>query len=125
MRVLLAFEQQYRAYREALRDAIRMFHSGVEVVVADSADLEAEVERWAPQLVILDHRAPENPVDAQPSRIELSPEPDQSSRFRVGERRWESMNPTLGEILPVIDETRRLLRTTQQQAPTDAGEAEV
>lgn len=113
MRVLLAFEEEYRVYMEALAGAIRAFRSDVEVVVADSGELEAEVERLDPQLIILNPPTPENPVDDQLSRIELSPDPNQPSRFRVGERRWESTNPTLGEILPVIEETKRVFRTSQ------------
>ncbi len=114
MRVLLAFEEEYRVYMEALAGAIRAFRSEVEVVVVDSEELEAEVERSDPQLVILNYPAPNNPVDDQPSRIELSADPDQPSRFRVGERSWESTNPTLGEILPVIEETKRIFRTSQE-----------
>ena len=53
MRVLLAFEEEYRVYMEALAGAIRAFRSEVEVVVVDSEELEAEVERLDPQLVTL------------------------------------------------------------------------
>jgi hypothetical protein len=115
MRVLLAFEEGYRVYMEAMAAAIREFRSDVEVRVADAGALEAEVERLDPQLVICSPPIPENPVDEGPARIELSPEADRPSRFRVGERYWESTNPTLGEILPVIEETKRLLRTPPEE----------
>jgi hypothetical protein len=110
---------------EALAAAIREFRSDVEVVVVDGRQMEAEVERLGPQLVIFSPRLPENPVDEQLARIELSPEVDQPSRFRVGERHWESTNPTLGEILPVVDETKRLFRTSREQEPTNADEEEI
>ena len=122
MRVLVSLEREYRVYMEAIAAAIREFRPDVEVAVADGRSLEAEVERLDPQLVITSPLTPENPVNEQLARIELSPETNQPSRFRVGERRWESTNPTLGEILPVVDETKRLLRTCREQEEfPDAG----
>jgi hypothetical protein len=115
MRVLVSFEREYRVYMEAIASAIREFRSDAEVAVAKAGELEAEVERFDPQLVITSPPTPENSVNEQLARIELSPETNQPSRFRVGERHWELTNPTLGEILPVIDETKRLLRTSHEQ----------
>src|SRR5215216_1189259 len=115
MKVLVAFEEEYRAYMTAIADAIRMFRSNVEVALADSRELEAEVDRFDPQLVICSSPIPSNPVAPKIiAWIELSPEPDQPSRFRVGEHSWESTNPTLGEILPAVDETKRLYRTSHE-----------
>jgi hypothetical protein len=121
MRVLLSFEKNYRVYGQAMAAAIREFRPNVEVAVVEGDDLESEVERFDPQLVICSPPASENPVDDRLARIELSPEPDQPSRFRVGDRQWETTNPTLGEILPVVDETKRLRREArEQEGPTDA-----
>ena len=115
MRILLSFEKEYHLYMEAMAAAIREFRSDVEVALLDGEELETEVERFDPQLVICSPPIPENPVDDRLARIELSPEPEQASRFRVGDRHWESTNPTLGEILPVIDETKRLRRVAREQ----------
>ena len=121
MRVLLAFEENYRVYMEATAAAIREFRPDVEVAVVDGEELESELERFDPQLVIASPPVPENLTDERLSCIELSPEPDQPSRFRVGERHWESTNPTLGEILPVVEETKRLRRrAARDQEPNDA-----
>ena len=121
MRVLLAFEENYRVYGQAMAAAIRQFRPDVEVAVVEGDDLESEVERSDPQLVICSPPVPENPVDERLARIELSPEPDQPSRFRVGDRHWETTNPALGEILPVVDETKRLRREARdQEGPDDA-----
>ena len=118
MRVLLAFEEEYRIYMEAVQAAIRAFRPEVELQVvaaaADAEELEAAVERADPQLVICSPPTPDNLLNGRPARIELSVETDQPSRFRVGERIWESENPTLGEILPVIEETKKLLRPPQE-----------
>ena len=122
MRVVVSFEREYRVYMEAIASAIREFRPDVEVAVTDAGELEAQVERFDPQLVITGPPIPENPVDERLARIELSPDTAQPSRFRVGERRWESTNPTLGEILPVVDETKRLLRESREQEEfPDAG----
>jgi hypothetical protein len=115
MRVLVSFEKEYRAYMEAMAAAIREFRSDAEVAVANAGELEAQVERFDPHLVITSPPILENPVDNRLARIGISPEINQPSRFRVGERHWEATNPTLGEILPVIDETKRLLRTSREQ----------
>ena len=115
MRILLSFEKEYRVYGQAMASAIREFRPDVEVALVDGEDLEEEAERFDPQLVITSPPAPENLVDKRLARIELSPEPDQPSRFRVGDRQWETTNPTLGEILPVVDETKRLRREARDQ----------
>ena len=121
MRVLLSFENNYRVYGQAMAAAIREFRPEVEVAVVDGEDLEEEAERFDPQLVICSPPASENPVDDRLARIELSPEPDQPSRFRVGDRYWESTNPALDEIFPVVDETKRLRRAAHdQEEPDDA-----
>ena len=101
--------------------AIREFRPEVEVAVVDGEGLEEEAERFDPQLVITSPPVPESLVDDRLARIELSPEPDQPSKFRVGERQWETTNPTLGEILPVVDETKRLRREAreEQEGPND------
>jgi hypothetical protein len=115
MRVLVSFEREYRVYMEAISSAIREFRPDVEVEVTDAGKLEAEVGRFDPQLVITSLPVPANLVNDQlRSRIELSPDTAHPSRFRVGERNWESTNPTLGEILSVVDKTRMVRRQTRE-----------
>jgi hypothetical protein len=117
MRILLAFDREYRLYIEAIAEALRTFRSHVEVALTDSGDLEAEVERLAPQLVISTSHIPSNPVDPKLiASAELSPEPNQSSRFRLGERHWESTNPPLGGIFSVVDETRSLYMASREHS---------
>ncbi len=116
MKVLLVLGQEYRTYMEAMADAIQEFRPDVEVVAVggDSKVLEAETERLNPQLVICSPPAPENPVDQRLGLIELSPDSEQPSSLRVGERHWHSANPTLGEILSVVDETKGLFRSSRK-----------
>ncbi len=125
MRVLLAFDQEYRVYIDARAKAIRTFRSHFEVAITYTDELEAEVERFDPQLVICSSPIPSNPIDPQLiASIELSLDPDQPSSFRVGERHWESTNPLLGETLSVVDETNLRYRASRETEPTDTGEAE-
>ena len=123
MRLLLAFDREYRVYVEALANAIRTSRPYAQVALTNTAGLEAEVERFDPQLVICSSPIPSNPVDPQLiASLELSPEPDQASRFRVGERYWESTNPTLDETLSVVDETNLLYRTSHEEEHIDTDE---
>lgn len=117
MKVLLALEEEYRTYMEAMAAAIREFRPHIEVVAISggSEDLEAETNRLEPQLIICSPPVPENPVDERLALIELSPDSAQSTNFRVGERHWQSANPTLGEILSVVDETKGLFRASREQ----------
>lgn len=117
MKVLVALDEEYRTYTEAMAAAIREFRPNIEVVaiVGASEDMEAAVERVDPQMVICSPPVPENPVGERLALIELSPDSAQPTNFRVGERRWQSANPTLGEILSVVDETKGLSRASRQQ----------
>jgi hypothetical protein len=117
LKVLLVLGQEYRTYMEAMAAAIQEFRPDVELVAVsgDAQDLEAETERLKPQLVICSPPAPENPVDDRLALIELSLDAEQPSSFRVGERHWHSANPTLGEILSVVDETKGLLRSSRKR----------
>jgi hypothetical protein len=125
VRVLLAFEEEYRLYGEAVATAIRTFRSYVQVATTNTDELEAEVERFGPQLVICSSPIPSNPVDPQLiASIELSPDPDQPSSFRVGERHWESTNPTMGKTLSAVDETNLLYSASREKEPTNTDEAE-
>lgn len=117
MKVLLALEVEYWTYMEAMAAAIREFRPDVEVVAISrgSKDLESETKRLEPQLVICSPPVPENPVAKRLALIELSPDSAQPTNFRVGERHWQSANPTLGEILSLVDETKGLFRAWREQ----------
>ena len=126
MKVLLACDGEHRQYIEAIAKAIRTFRSYVDLAVTDIRELETEAERFDPHLVVISGASiPPNPVDLKlVGHIELSPEPDRPSKFRVGERFWESVNPTVGETLSVVDEVHGLSSTSREQEPTDPDEAQ-
>jgi hypothetical protein len=111
MRVLVAFEDDYRAYADALAKAIRATRPHLDVSTVGLETLHAEVARLDPHLVIC---SSPNPAAKQRERkhlawVELSVDPHRPSKFCVSRRRWDSLNPSLEELLAVIEETERLL----------------
>ena len=110
MRVLVAFEDDYRAYREVIAAGIGILRPHAEVCSAKSDALEEELERFKPQVVICGRPESAGPSDV-PAWIELSLDPLRPGRIRVGDRRWESTNPTLDVLLGVIDEVEELIQT--------------
>jgi len=108
VQVLISFEEEYRSYMEVIAAAIRQARAGDEVVVSQLATLEEEIERTDPDLVISSPPIPANLVAERAAWVELSLDPAKPSRFRVGGRAWESTNPTLAEILTVVDQTKGL-----------------
>jgi hypothetical protein len=71
--------------------------------------LDGGIERFEPHLVVWEPPIPDNLADTVPAFIELSIDPAQPSRFRVGKRHWESLNPGIEELLAVVADTERLI----------------
>lgn len=97
---MVAFEDEYRAYQEALTEALRMMRPRAEVSMARPDDLPNSLARFQPDLVICSR--PDTGSGA--AWIELSMEPGVLSRVRVGEHRSEIVNPSLDYILSVVEE---------------------
>lgn len=97
---MVAFEDEYRAYQEALTQALRMVRPRAEVSKARPDDLPDALARLEPDMVICSR--PDTGYGEV--WIELSMEPGAPSRVRVGEQRSEVVNPTLDYILSVVDE---------------------
>ena len=115
MRILVAFDEAYRAYGEFIDAAIRRRRRAqtdapledvqVERTVGPGA-LEEAMRRSEFHLVICGSLVvpDNNPIDAMPAAwIELSVDPQRPSRFRLGEQRWETLNPSLEELVSVVD----------------------
>lgn len=97
---MVAFEDEYRAYQEALTEALRMVRPRADVTTVRTDELPDALARLEPDLVICSR--PDTGHGA--AWIELSMEPDAPSRVRVGERRSEIANPPLDYIISVVDE---------------------
>ena len=114
----MAFEDDYRSYADALVTAIRAArpHLNVATTVGLEA-LQTEVARLDPHLLICSSL---DPIFEQEGKllawVELSVDPHRSSKFCVSGRRWELLNPSLEELLDVVEEVEQLLLSSTQRA---------
>jgi hypothetical protein len=96
---VVAFEDEYRAYQEALTEALRIMRPRAEVSTVRPEAPPDALARLEPDLVICSR--PDEGYGA--AWIELSMEPGAPSRVRAGDRRSEIVNPPLDFILSVAD----------------------
>jgi hypothetical protein len=103
MRVLVAFEEAYYLYREMIAAVLRALRPGFEVKSITLEVLERELARLDPEVVICSgHKE----VESSPrlAWIEFSVDPFKPTKISVGGRHIERTNPTVEELLEVIDE---------------------
>jgi hypothetical protein len=104
IRVLVALEDDYRAHRETIAVVLRILRPDIEVETAPLEALEEELERFDAQVVICSgHEEVES--DGILAWIELSLGHMEPTKIRVGERFIEQTNPTLRELLELIEES--------------------
>lgn len=111
-RILIAFEDEYRVYREAIAGAIRVLRPHAQGETAGLEALAEEVERLDPHLVICSRP---NTVDpgGRPAWVELPTDPTRPARVCVGGRYSARTNPTLEVLLGVVDEVEEQLTRTE------------
>jgi hypothetical protein len=104
----VAFESDYRAYRDMLAVGIRILRPRSEVETANLETVEEEVKRFEPQVLICS--LPE-PVDSGDwaAWVELSMDPTRPTRISIGGRYCEWTNPTLEDLLGIIDKVEEFL----------------
>ena len=108
MRVLVAFGDEYRAYREVIAAGIRILRPQVEVATATPAEVEWEVGRFDPHVVVCGASVPADPGDV-PAWVELPVESQRPTRIRVSARRRTSVNLDLEGLLAIVDEAEDLV----------------
>ncbi len=108
MRILISYEESYRAYRDALERAIGGLHPDAEVAACRLAEIGEQLESFDPHLVV---SSGPNTVDpgGRVAWYRLSTEPDEPSEACLGGRRWQRPNPTLEDLLSLIEEVEALL----------------
>src|SRR5215211_2476696 len=108
MRVLVVFEENYRLYRDSIVGIIRVLRPHVECSVAEVDELEEQLVRLAPHLVI--GNLPKNAVDVdyRPAWLELLVSYERApARLCLDGQDSEVDNPGLNELLWIVDETER------------------
>ena len=102
-RILVAFEDSYHAYRDTIGAVIRILRPETDVKSTTLEELEGELERFDPEVVICSgHKEVE--LCTRLAWIELSVDPTMSSKISVGGRHFERTNPTVEELLEVIED---------------------
>jgi hypothetical protein len=105
----VAFEDDYRVYREVIASSIRLLRPHVEVVTSGLDALEEEVARLDPNVVI-GGRPPGSGIGDRVAWMELSFDVSRPTVILMGGRYSELNNPGLQAILGFVDEAERLLR---------------
>lgn len=100
-RVLVANEP--RSYREAIAIVFRRMRPDIEVVVTDPDVLDADVERYAPNLVVCS-RATEKVRSHAAAWIELHPGGEARSVVNIEGRRSTLNNLQLSDLLSAVDQ---------------------
>jgi hypothetical protein len=108
MRVLIAFEDDYRIYRETIAASIKAVRPRVEVLSTEVNELEREARRFEPHLIISSLPRVDNPISAL-AWIQLSADPQRRSRIWIEEWHQEALNPGIGDIVSAVDEVGELV----------------
>jgi hypothetical protein len=106
VRVLVAYGESHRSYREVLAEAIRVSLPDVEVVACGLDSIGEEMVRLEPHVVVCE--AP-NTVDAdiRPAWVELPVDPERPARICIDGQRSEVTNLAFEELLSVVDRAAR------------------
>jgi hypothetical protein len=109
LRVLVCLENDYRSYREVIAAGIQILRPHTEVVTAELDVLKDEVRHFDPHLVICSLPASAGNEEIV-CWVQLSLEcPTQPSVVCIDGRYSEHNNPTLENLLRVLDEVEQLL----------------
>lgn len=93
------------SYRESIAVVFRVYLPDLEVFEAPSADLNREVLRLRPELVICSRVAP-LVEERVPNWIELHPECDPLSTFCVEGERFTKEQVNLSDLLAIVTRAR-------------------
>ena len=110
MRVLVAYEEAYRFYRDALARAIKDHRPRFAVLGADPRGLGAALESFEPHAVVCSRPSVEYPSGGKGAWVELPIEPTRSGDVCIGGDHEGAVNLELEEVLSVLDETEERLR---------------
>ncbi len=115
-RVLVAFEDERRAYGEVIAPGIAVLRpSAVVATCTPGGLLGGELERFDPQVVICGAPGRWDPGDAL-AWVELPLEVGRTARVRVGDARRGHAGLMLEGLLGIVDEAEALAREEEDRA---------
>jgi hypothetical protein len=106
----VALEDDYRAYREVIAVGVHSLRPHIEVTSAELEELEEELARLDPDVVISSAGATASSGE-RIAWVQLSLDPARPSIVCVGGRYSERINPGLNALLEIIDEAERHLES--------------
>ena len=114
MRVLVAFEDPRRLYRDVFVKAISDLRPTLTVRSASLEELERVLGRYDPHVVISSQPNGTHPAGSG-AWVHIPTDDEKADDDRLAEiclegKRWKSDGPRLSELLEVIDETQERLR---------------
>ena len=114
VRVLVAFEDARRAYREAIASAIGELRPALEVRPAALSDLGRELGRFDPHVVVSSRPNGGHP-GGRGAWVHIPTEDGADAegllaRVCVDGESWRTEGPPLAELLEVVDRTEERLR---------------
>lgn len=110
IKILVAFEDEYRTYREVIAATIRILRPCAEVATSDLEALEEELARFDPHLVICSCPRPASSSSVH-AWIVLSLDLDDPAKICIDGHYSEQHNPNLEALLVILDEVERLIQT--------------
>lgn len=110
MRVLVAFEEEYRTYQDVTATIIRELRPHVEVSVAGLDELETQVARLVPGLVICSRSKNSMDADGAYAWLKLPTGHGRTAELCVNEECSEVVELGLEELLRILDEIEMLIR---------------
>jgi hypothetical protein len=111
IKIIIAFEDEFRAYQSTLAATIRLLRPDAEVVTAEPEKISGVAKRFGPDIVI-GSRCKDADLEGVPAWIELSLDPAQVTKVNVDGEYSEMANPTLDKLLAIIEEVAHLTQTS-------------
>ncbi len=111
---MVAFEDARGVYGKAIARALKELRTGLEVRTAPLADIGRELCSFDPHVVVCSQLNSERP-GGRGAWVQVPTDDETDDDERIAQlclegERWDTEGPTFGEILDVVDETRRRLR---------------
>lgn len=110
IKVIVAFQNEFRAYQSTLAATIGILRPDAEVVTAEPETLKAVAKRIVPDIVIGSQFKCEDLLGV-PAWIQLSLDPAHLTKVSMDGRYSEISNPTLDKLLAIIEQVAQIIRT--------------